>query len=87
MLLTADNTAKIGDVGLARFMPNDYMSTQAAIGETLQDADMVCASYSRLAQAPMLSAMSSCPHHGVQQALTGDMFGWQALLCGPLQKC
>jgi serine/threonine protein kinase len=24
--------AKIGDVGLARFMPNDYMSAQAAIG-------------------------------------------------------
>lgn len=32
MLLTADNHAKIGDVGLARFMPNDYMSAQAAIG-------------------------------------------------------
>ena len=33
VLLTEDSVAKIGDVGLARFMPNDYMSAQAAIGE------------------------------------------------------
>lgn len=32
MLLSADNAAKIGDVGLARFMAQDYMSAQAAVG-------------------------------------------------------
>ncbi len=32
VLLAADNTAKIADVGLARFMPNDYLSSQAAVG-------------------------------------------------------
>ncbi len=32
VLLTGDLRAKIGDVGLARFMPNDYMSAQAAMG-------------------------------------------------------
>lgn len=32
VLLTAKNTAKVGDVGLARLMPNDYMSAQAALG-------------------------------------------------------
>ncbi len=32
MLLTASNGAKISDVGLARLMPNDYLSAQAAVG-------------------------------------------------------
>jgi hypothetical protein len=32
VLLTAKGRAKIGDVGLARFMPNDYLSTAAATG-------------------------------------------------------
>ena len=32
VLLTAEGRAKIGDVGLARFMPNDYLSTAAATG-------------------------------------------------------
>jgi hypothetical protein len=34
VLLTAEGRAKIGDVGLARFMPNDYLSTAAATGIT-----------------------------------------------------
>lgn len=33
VLLTAEGRAKIGDVGLARFMPNDYLSTAAAAGD------------------------------------------------------
>ena len=32
VLLTADARAKVGDVGLARFMAADYMSAQAALG-------------------------------------------------------
>jgi hypothetical protein len=32
VLLSAGNAAKIGDVGLARFMAADYMSQAAAIG-------------------------------------------------------
>lgn len=32
VLLTGDLRAEIGDVGLARFMPNDYMSAAAAMG-------------------------------------------------------
>jgi hypothetical protein len=35
VLLSADNAAKIGDVGLARFMAADYMSAQAAVGTCL----------------------------------------------------
>jgi hypothetical protein len=33
VLLSAGNAAKIGDVGLARFMAADYMSAQAAVGK------------------------------------------------------
>ncbi len=32
MLLAANDRAKVADVGLARFMPNDYLSSQAAVG-------------------------------------------------------
>jgi hypothetical protein len=32
VLLTAEGGAKVGDVGLARFMAADYMSAQAALG-------------------------------------------------------
>lgn len=43
VLLTGDSVAKIGDVGLARFMPNDYMSQQAAIGTALPGRHPLCA--------------------------------------------
>lgn len=39
VLLTAEGRAKIGDVGLARFMPNDYLSTAAATGTVLTRKD------------------------------------------------
>lgn len=32
VLLGADGSAKIGDVGMARFMPQDYLTSTAAAG-------------------------------------------------------
>lgn len=32
MLLAADGSAKIGDVGMARYMPRDYLTTNTAAG-------------------------------------------------------
>lgn len=32
MLLAADGSAKIGDVGMARYMPRDYLTSNTAAG-------------------------------------------------------
>lgn len=74
MLLTADGKAKVGDVGLARFMAADYMSAQAALGTfswTVQSSSIVVLQESvqpfstllRLDPHELLLQATFSPHH------------------------
>lgn len=42
VLLTAERRAKIADVGLARLMPNDYLTAQAAVGTFVWSVSICC---------------------------------------------
>ncbi len=59
VLLSANRSAKIGDVGLARFMPNDYMSAAAAIGTWAWTVRSRFASHTSLLYASRLSCADS----------------------------
>lgn len=44
VLLTPERRAKIADVGLARLMPNDYLTAQAVVGTFVWSVS-ICAPY------------------------------------------
>ena len=89
VLLTEDSVAKIGDVGLARFMPNDYMSQQAAIGTALpgSPASILCAE--KRQQRCRAPACIEPPARAARDRgnVKGSLLCCQAPLCGRRRRC